>query len=207
MTLQSYILHYIFMNPKGGSCGGNSGKVYLQFYSISQYLNVIFMIVIFALSISTIRRLSRPQEIHAHLNREQRKARSRRTQAAVRMVLTSVLLYACCWLLVFIFRGVLWSVYIWGNKLILPDCMDHTSLVFIIYTFFPLFNSCFSPFIYIIFLSDFREGARKVLCRKTDRRENRRNSVELREMPNNPPLEPEERRRRYSMNDEEEQQV
>ena len=108
MTLQSYNLHYVVVNPKGGSCDFKKNwKVYHQFYSISQYLNVIFMIVIFVLSILTIRRLSRFQAIHAHLNREQRKARSRRTQAAVRMVLTSVLLYACCWLPVFIFDGVL----------------------------------------------------------------------------------------------------
>ena len=106
------------VNPKGGSCHFKElESPIFGFTSISQYLNVIFMIVIFVLSILTIRRLSRFQAIHAHLNREQRKARSRRTQAAVRMVLTSVLLYACCWLPSFIFDGVLFGVYSLGYKI------------------------------------------------------------------------------------------
>ncbi|KXJ11727.1 G-protein coupled receptor-like K2 [Exaiptasia diaphana] len=131
--------------------------------------------------ISTIRRLSRPRAIHAHLNQEQRKARARRTQAAVRMVLASVMLYTCCWFPTFIYNSVLVNVDVWVVSVRL----------FISY-----------------FCLTFEKEQGRYCVEKTDRNENRGNSMELRQMPNNPPLEPEgrRRRRRYS-NDEEEQHV
>ena len=148
---------------------------------------VFLSCVIIFLSIITMRRLSRPQAIQSHLNQQQRKIRTRRGQAAVRMVLVSVLLYACCWLPVFAFRA-LWSVDRFIPTVELVDsCIDWWSLVYIINYFLPVVNSCFSPLIYIIFLNDFRQAAKKAFCRTDTQCQvtNRQNSIlpELQAMP------------------------
>ena len=75
-----------------------------HFFSTDNILHVILCFVIFVLCVLTIRRLSRPQAIQSHLNQQQQNVRRRQTQAAVRMVLVSVLLYTCCWLPIFVFH-------------------------------------------------------------------------------------------------------
>jgi len=48
---------------------------------------------------------------------------------------------------------------------VISQCIDLLSLYYIMIDFLPAVNSCFSPFIYIIFLSDFRKATKRVLCR------------------------------------------
>ncbi|KXJ22972.1 Alpha-2Db adrenergic receptor [Exaiptasia diaphana] len=118
--------------------------------------------------IVTVRRLSRRQAIEAHMSEDQQKMRAQRTRAAVRMVVVSALLYILCWLPSFFLKSAHAFRNKRGSKIIPyayradPSC----GLFFIIFplTFLPIVNSCFSPFIYIIFLRDFREAAKKVLC-------------------------------------------
>ncbi|KXJ17567.1 Allatostatin-A receptor [Exaiptasia diaphana] len=145
---------------------------------------VILCGVIFILTSLTIRRLTKPQGIQNHLSEEQRNVRASRIQAAVRMVLASVLLYACCWLPALVFFVVQWT------DAALPSadianfslCIDWTSLYFIIGGFLPMVNSCFSPCIYLIFLSDFRDAAKKILFRKQAINQALNNPIELQPM-------------------------
>ncbi|KXJ23247.1 Allatostatin-A receptor [Exaiptasia diaphana] len=89
MALEAHWWHNSILNSETGRCVLLWSKLRMCFTIISSFVNLISIIVIFVLSISTIRRLSRPRAIHAHLNQQQRKARARRTQAAIRMVLAS----------------------------------------------------------------------------------------------------------------------
>jgi len=63
--------------------------------SFSTMISVIFIILTF--SAITVRRLSTIQLTQARLNQEQQAMRKKGTRSAVSMVLSSVLLYACCW--------------------------------------------------------------------------------------------------------------
>lgn len=193
MVMTAYVLYYT-TSYESGSCAYIFKIYFHHFYMLAEFFDVIFMIMTFVFSILAIKRLSRTQAIHAHLNQEQQKVRARQTQAAVRMVLASLLLYALCLfpLSVFTFLNQIHRIRIVFRKgPIFPPCMDWSAVVFIIYRCFPLLNSCFSPCIYIVFLSDFRGAAKKVLCRKTNRIENRRNSIELKQMEHHPPIETE----------------
>ena len=139
-----------------------------HFFSTDNILHVILCFVIFVLCVLTIRRLSRPQAIQSHLNQQQRNVRRRQTQAAVRMVLVSVLLYTCCWLPIFFFYkfSVIETL---TQRVFIIDfsvCIDWDSFHFIINSILPVVNSSFSPLIYLIFLPDFRQAAKKVLCRR-----------------------------------------
>ncbi|KXJ22168.1 hypothetical protein AC249_AIPGENE4206 [Exaiptasia diaphana] len=60
-------------------------------------------------------------------------------------------------------------------------CIDWESFEFILEYLLPVVNSCFSPLIYIIFLPDFRQAAKHVLCRREiqSREPNSQNSIEL----------------------------
>ncbi|XP_020915457.1 somatostatin receptor type 5-like [Exaiptasia diaphana] len=141
-------------------------------------LLVILCCIIFDLSIITIRRLSQPHAIQSHLNEQQRKMRRRRAQAAVRMVLVSTLLYTCCSLPSYVVHA-LDSV----EPIEIIDysaCIDWESFEFISDYFFPVVNSCFSPLIYIIYLPDFRQAAKHVLCGRAiqSREPNSQNSTE-----------------------------
>jgi len=74
-----------------------SEKIMQITYGLALVTWTIVVITILALSIITVRRLSRPQDILAHLMVGQLRNRRRRSMAAVFMVITSVVLYSCCW--------------------------------------------------------------------------------------------------------------
>ncbi|KXJ22931.1 hypothetical protein AC249_AIPGENE24290 [Exaiptasia diaphana] len=161
--------------------------------TVFDILTFLLCWVIFILSIITTRRLSRTQAIHVHISEEQRKIRTKRSRAAVRMVLVSVLLYTCCWILNFFIKAL--PPGFSDSDGCQYDFLDvNASRVFaavtFINTFLPIVNSTLSPCIYIIFLHDFREAAKKVLCRNkiSDKKRNRRQSQELHPMPNTEPV-------------------
>ncbi|XP_020910147.2 somatostatin receptor type 5 [Exaiptasia diaphana] len=149
-----------------------------------QAIMVILCCVIFILAILTIRRLTKPQGIQNHLSEEQRNVRARRTQSAVRMVLASVLLYACCWCPFLALSVVRFTDAVFPSADIInfSACIDWPSLYFIIYYFLPVVNSCFSPCIYLIFLSDFRDAVKKILCRQQTINQALNNPIELQPM-------------------------
>ena len=91
--------------------------------------------------------------------------------SAMRMVLCSLLLYSCCYLPYFVSKlfDFLRLNGIYYSRLYI----DWTMLDYML-KFLPLANSCFSPCIYIAFLSDFRQAAKRLFCERTT---NRRNSV------------------------------
>ncbi|KXJ12705.1 hypothetical protein AC249_AIPGENE22867 [Exaiptasia diaphana] len=165
------------------------GKSHLLTFLAHEIFVVILCCLIFALGILTTRRLSRPQPIHAHLNEQQLKKRVRRTQAAVQMVIASVLLYACCSLSYLIFNALRIADSFFPSVDIMDDsaCIDWRSIYFIIYKFLLVVNSCFSPLIYIVFLPDFKEAAKKVLFRGRETQNqapNGENSIEMQPAPN-----------------------
>jgi len=125
----------------------------------------IVIITILALSIITVRRLSRSQAIVAHMNVDQQRNRKRRTMAAVSMVLASVVLYSCCWFPYSFLDNLRITGRYFLNYRLFTQCIDWSSLFYITSYFLPALNSCLSPVIYIIFIPDFREAAERVLCR------------------------------------------
>lgn len=163
------------------------------------FVTVILCLVIFSLSIVSIRRLSRTHAIQAHISEEQLNMRTQRARAAVRMVLVSVLLYMY-WLPSLIYKAYIFmTVEVlrnWHNDgrvfvVLVPyafradSSCDFFSIIFLL-TFLPIVNSSISPFIYIIFLRDFQKAAKKVLCRSEilNQIQNRRGSHELQPIPN-----------------------
>ncbi|KXJ06656.1 hypothetical protein AC249_AIPGENE2749 [Exaiptasia diaphana] len=88
------------------------------------------------------------------------------------------------------FCCILWIVEFFFPSVDIMDdsaCIDWRSIDFIIFTLLLVVNSCFSPLIYIVFLPDFKEAAKKVLFRgrKTQNQApNGGNSIELQPAPN-----------------------
>jgi len=131
--------------------------------SISMIAAISANIIILTLSIITIRRLSNHQAIHDHMSEEQRNTRKKRIRLSVMMVIASALLYACCWWPLLVRLGLLDLESHFPQAIYITECF-RVSVHFILTYFLPAVNSCFSPFIYIIFLSDFKEAAKRVLC-------------------------------------------
>jgi len=135
-------------------------------YFILSFFTMTFSIfIILASSIITVRRLSKPQLIQAHLNQQQQAIRRKRARSAVSMVLSSTLLYACCWFPVnFLLLHIILENY-FSKIALFESCIDWISLLYITVDVLPAVNAGFSPFIYIIFLPDFKKAAERVLCR------------------------------------------
>lgn len=179
---------YLIKMSSSWHCGFSSGDVdntFGFFVDFDNALPFVLCCVIFVFGILIIVRLSKSQPVILHLNKEQQKNRKLRTKAAVHMVLASLLLFACCWFPYRIYR-VLRTINSLIPSVELIDyraCWDYRSFTFIVEDFLPLVNSSFSLCVYIIFLPDFREAAKNVLC--TCRREEplRRNSFELQALP------------------------
>lgn len=149
---------------------------------------IILCGVIFFLSILIIRRLTKTQRIHNHLSEEQQSRRAIRKQAAVRMVLASVLLYTCCWLPYSVLTVIYMVSIINPSAQVIKSSIcsiDWNSFAFIAWNFLPVINSCLSPCIYFVFLSDFQAAIKKILCRrKTNETLNRIVPTELQTMSN-----------------------
>lgn len=120
-------------------------------------LSIAFYFIII-LSALILRKLSHRNEIEASLSEAQRKARAKRISGAIKMVLSSLLLYTLCYVPVSI-----WS-FIISFSVNAFRCYEFYILDFLL-VFLPLVNSCFSPGIYLIFLGDFREAAKTLVCR------------------------------------------
>jgi len=142
-----------------------TGKELISF-TTSFFTMTLAIFIIFALSIISIKRLSRTQAIESHLNKEHVAIRKKRVESSISMVLASTLLYVGCWFP----HTALWCA--WIVSLYIPNvfdsCIDIKSVKYISIRFLPSANACFSPFIYIIFLDDFQAAAKRVLrCCKT----------------------------------------
>ena len=146
-------------------CCGLRIEDILPFHLADIMIIVLQCCVTVVLSIITIRRLSRPQAIQAHLSQQQVNLRRRRTQAAAKMVLLSVLLYTCCWLPTFV-DHIFSVIGTLTQRDVKSIYIDWVSFHFIVNSFLPAANSLFSPLIYLICLPDFRQAAKKVLCRR-----------------------------------------
>lgn len=132
------------------------------YFGLQTIFSLVLFFVIYILSFLTLRRISTPLAIEESLSSEQRKLRKRRIIGAVRMVMSSLFMYSCCYIpgiILLILKNVLQIV---NNS----TCYLQT-LEYIIWYFLPILNSCLGPWICIVFLADFREVAmRFLLCRK-----------------------------------------
>ena len=160
-------------------CRPTDSARHLNFLSFFYICYFVLVCAILLLSILTSVRLRQSQAIQANLPDVERQARAKRTANAVRMVLCSLLLYSCCYL-PFILNGIVGALSFHG--LITIDyslcTTDWSTIWFIIGYLLLLVNSCLSPCIYIVFLTDFREAAKKLLCEKPTNRNNNRRAVE-----------------------------
>jgi len=128
------------------------GWEYFFFFTVA-----LVLFVIFTLSGVTLRRLSLQQTINNNLPEVQRQARVGRLKGAIKMVITSLVLYSCCYV----------PFVVWKALKRFHFESDYTNQTFCtiayvfenIEAFLPLINSCLSPVIYLIFLSDFRRAA------------------------------------------------
>lgn len=129
------------------------------------YLSIaVTVFLTITLSGVTLKRLARQKAIEDSLPEVQRQARAKRMASAIKMVIASLLLFTCCYTLFISFLTF---------KMFCPtdEYTDHsrctTAYVFeIVEVFLPLVNSCFSPVIYLVFLSDFREAAKGLVYRR-----------------------------------------
>lgn len=140
-------------------CQGTSHlPIIMRVVYYTMFLSATCCIVV--LSIVTLRRISRRQEIEASFTELQRKAREKRIASTVKMVLCSVAVVLCSYL-----PFIVWNIL----KLILKNrdaflCVEVIVFDFLT-NFLPLVNSCCSPVIYLMFLVDFRGAAKQLLKR------------------------------------------
>ncbi|XP_020900286.1 lutropin-choriogonadotropic hormone receptor-like [Exaiptasia diaphana] len=143
------------------ACKGSHKAPVVLIIAVFTILVVAYFFIII-LSALTLKRLSHRHEIEANLSEFQRRARAKRISGAVKMVLSSLLLYTVCYVPV-----VFWSfIILFPNITIVENyhCFEFYVFDFLM-AFLPLVNSCLGPGIYLIFLADFREAAKKVVCR------------------------------------------
>lgn len=166
-TIMSSIGQYTYHFDERQKWCGPIDNEFMSIYLTAIIVLMMFdMITILMFNIMTIRRLSKGREIQTHLNGEQQRRRARRSRSAVSMVLASTLLSVCCWFPSYCFDFVFYLPQAFSLEIQIVDmktCIDWDALIFLL-TFFSILNSFSSPFIYIIFLSDFREAAKRVLC-------------------------------------------
>lgn len=143
-------------------CSINKSTVFFKiFFLFKTFCILILYFVVFALSIVTARKLSKPLTIQAHLSVEQRIRRAKRLVGAIRMVLCSVMLYTICYLPEFLedlLEGLTEDSLLHLSK----DC-EH--LMDFIFGALKGLNSCLSPLVYFIFLSDFRSALNRIVSK------------------------------------------
>lgn len=138
--------------------------VYAKVLRYTLFISVIFVTAI--LSVMTLRFISRPTAIEENISESHRKARQKRRENTVKMVLSSLLLFSCCYL-----PFLIWNIL----KMISEDfhqstkpgfnCTEFNIVDFIVTDILTVLNSLLSPFIYLFYLGDFREAAKKILTR------------------------------------------
>lgn len=116
-------------------------------------------ISILVLSIVILRNLSNLPAIQDSLPEKQRKTRAKKTASAMKMVLSSLLLYFCCYF-PYDFADFLQTRHYNLGTILMESIWFEFAFVIL-----PLVNSCFSPVIYVIFLADFRKAAKNMLVR------------------------------------------
>jgi len=139
---------------------------------------IFLIVIILTLNVITVKRLSaESRPTRARLSKEQLVMRKRQARPAVSMVVSSTVLYACCWFP----SHLLHFYYLLNHHFRFDDCVDWNSLHHITAHLLTAFNSCLSPLIYIIFLPDFKEAAKRVLCccKTTTNQQDAREEIQL----------------------------
>lgn len=163
MALSAYNLYFwrsLYVKVWNASLCFTIGNL-LPWYTLVTAMFVLILITIAVLSILTLRSLSTSRAIVADLCDAHKKLRNRRMASATRMVLCSLLLYSCCYIPSFSL-DVFIILHHYRITYLTRTCIDWKNLVFVT-DFLLIVNSCFSPFVYIIFLKDFREAAKWLL--------------------------------------------
>ncbi|XP_020903259.1 melanocortin receptor 4-like [Exaiptasia diaphana] len=160
LSYQPLFYEYIKDPILKGYCELNwKNKMVSILQSVDLLFHVLLYILMVLLSILTLRSLTVVQPIESSLSEEQRLHRRKRIRGTVKMVLYSLLLFTCCYAPNHIFATLQDFKLVDGNY-----CIDRRTFRFITWSVFPLVNALFSPCIYCVCLTDFRDGARKMLC-------------------------------------------
>lgn len=169
------VYEVIFKWQRQDSCGvfaiGNFSGFWIL-YLTKLAITLLMFLLLVSLSIVTLRRLSNPRAIEDNLSDVQRNLRRQRMRSAVKMVLFSVLLYCFCYLPLLVIRilfkvPVMYVAYFLFKRPFTDDCsVDFRVIIWFAQFFFPILNSSLSPCVYFAFLSDFREAAKTLLCRR-----------------------------------------
>lgn len=136
------------------------------FFLFKTLFILVMYCTIFTLSIITARKLSKPLAIQAHLSDVQRQRRAKRLVGAVRMVLCSLILYTICYLPEFL-EDLLEGI---TQDSLLQLSRDCQALIDFILNALKVVNSCLSPLVYFIFLSDFRGALTRIISKEVQPR-------------------------------------
>jgi len=138
---------------------GDSTAYWITLVQFVFILSTFFLII--GINVVTLRSISKTRDIHAHLSEAQRQIRSKRTKKVVAMILCSVFLCILCYLPFSMLSFIIASF----NEVYLDCSISKVEkTISVITNFLPLLNYCLSPCIYIIFLSDFKEAAKRLVC-------------------------------------------
>ncbi|XP_031561505.1 P2Y purinoceptor 8-like [Actinia tenebrosa] len=136
-------------------------------FCFGQLFVLLMMCLVVIFNIMTSFRLCKSRRTfpQGNFSNEQKRAREKQTAKAVKMVLCSTLLYTCCYLpgfLHFFYLALHFSRVFSVSPPYSSCTIDWNTLHFIL-DFLFLVNSCFSPCIYIVFLTEFRQAAKRLL--------------------------------------------
>lgn len=162
LTIPSYEL-FVF-RLENFTCVFNGPKAFPWY--LSQYVLIIAVFcIILASTFVTLRRLAQPQPVRNSLSETQRRVRTRQTKNVVKLILCSLLIYSVCYIPFFTFDVIKLRVARSVERVCFKYNFPLDKLV--LECFLPLIHSLLSPFVYVMFLSDFREAA-KTLVRKNN---------------------------------------
>lgn len=162
MLLTAYELTYGIM-LSFGECDLSHHSPALAWILFHYFFMLVTFVLTFFLSAAILLKLFRSNGIADSLTRAQRKLRRQRISGAAQMVMWSLLLYSCCYLPLSILQAIQLFSQITGLEIFKGVCFDLDNLDYYASDLLPCLNSCLSPCFYIIFLSDFRLAAKRVL--------------------------------------------
>ncbi|XP_031572073.1 neuropeptide Y receptor type 1-like [Actinia tenebrosa] len=161
MGLKAYVPWYfkIHQDSNTRGCYPNFLRAFFVLFSFDQLFVLLTMCLVVIFNIMTSFRLCKSRRTfpQGNFTEEQNRTREKRTAKAVKMVLCSLLLYTCCYLPGFVY----YFLFAFDLTTEFPSYSFET-LNFML-SFLLLVNSCFSPCIYIVFLIEFRQAAKRLL--------------------------------------------
>lgn len=133
-----------------------ASKVYFVILSITLFFfPATILTVVYSIIIITLWRKKFP----GNQSQKDKKRVAKRNRSVLKMVVAVVVVFICCWLPVNV--SIYVALFQWGPH---APCYVRTLFFWVILLAYS--NGCISPFLYFIFNDNFRQGFRKVFCRR-----------------------------------------